>query len=202
MRLFILARHGQSALNVRGIMNGDPRRPVELTDRGEDEARRLGDQIGHIPIAIAFCTRFLRTRQTAEIALEGRGVPLVVEPALDDLNVGALDGHGADEVYVWKQRHRWSDPFPSGESLCAAARRYAGAFRTLIGGSEPVTLVVCHAAPIRYLLDAADGATPFADSARVVENAVPYLLDEFGLARACDRLDRVSRSATPFGEAA
>jgi ribonuclease H / adenosylcobalamin/alpha-ribazole phosphatase len=191
MRLFILARHGESVLNVRRMVNGDPHRPVELTPRGEEEARRLGDQIRHIPVGVAICTSFRRTRRTAELALHGRSVPIEVEPALDDIDVGALDGHSVSEFRFWKRRHRWSDPFPDGESLCAAGRRYAEAFRWLLSRSEPATLVVCHAAPIRYLLDAADGFRPLAESPRVVDNAVPYLFDDERLASAADRLEEL-----------
>ncbi len=203
MRLFVLARHGQSVLNVRRMVNGDPHRPVDLTARGEEEARRLSEQIRHIPIALAVCTRFLRTRRTAEIALEGRAVPLVVERALDDIDVGALDGHSVSEFRIWKRGHRWGDPFPDGESLCAAARRYTGAFRSLLRRPEPAILVVCHAAPIRFLLDAADALAPLADSPRVVGNAVPYFFDEEGLASAADRLEElISRPRALGGRAA
>ena len=33
MRLFVIARHGQSVLNVEKRVNGDPRRVVPLTPR-------------------------------------------------------------------------------------------------------------------------------------------------------------------------
>jgi broad specificity phosphatase PhoE len=195
MRLLVLARHGQSVLNVRRIVNGDPHRPAELTSRGEKEAQLLGDQLRHLPITLAVCTRFGRTRRTAEIALEGRDIPIIIEPALDDIDVGALDGRSVKEFRFWKRRHRWSDPFPDGESLCQAARRYAEGFCSLLRRSEPTTLVVCHAAPIRYLLDSAIGRSPLEDSRRVVANAVPYLFDEQTLAFAADRLHELV--ATP-----
>jgi broad specificity phosphatase PhoE len=155
-------------------------------------------------------TRFVPTRRTAEIALDGRDIPIVVEPGLDDIDVGALDGHSVKEFRFWKRGHRWSEPFPDGESLCHAARRYAEAFRSLLRRSEVTTLVVCHAAPIRYLLDSAIGVTRLEDSRRVVANAVPYFFDEQTLAFAADRLhelvatpDATLLGATsPIGEAA
>jgi 2,3-bisphosphoglycerate-dependent phosphoglycerate mutase len=201
MRLFVLARHGQSVLNARRIVNGNPHRPVGLTARGEDEAKQLGDQIRHLPIALAVCTRFLRTRRTAEIALTGRAVPLVVERSLDDIDVGALDGQSVSEFRSWKLGHRWSDSFPAGESLCEAVRRYVGAFRILLRRPEPAILIVCHAAPIRYLLDAAHGFPPLAESSRVVGNAVPYLFDDETLKFAADRLEELI-SPRALGEGA
>jgi hypothetical protein len=62
-------------------------------------------------------------------------------------------------------------------------------------------MVVCHAAPIRYLLDSAIERTPLEDSRTVVANAVPYLFDEQTLAFAVDRLHELVTppEATAFG---
>ena len=40
----ILARHAESEYSVRGAINGDVAVPVALTERGREQARRLGDQ--------------------------------------------------------------------------------------------------------------------------------------------------------------
>ena len=45
MRLFVLARHGESTLNLERRVNGDPTRQVDLTDRGRFEATQLGQQL-------------------------------------------------------------------------------------------------------------------------------------------------------------
>jgi Histidine phosphatase superfamily (branch 1) len=44
-RLFVLARHGESTLNVERVVSGGPGRDVPLTDKGRDEARLLGRQL-------------------------------------------------------------------------------------------------------------------------------------------------------------
>ena len=49
-------------------------------------------------------------------------------------------------------------PFPGGESLDDAARRYARADRGLLERPEQAVLVVCHEIPIRYALNAAAGS--------------------------------------------
>ena len=43
MRLFVLARHAHSTLNLEQRVNGDPSVEVGLTKLGEDEARELYD---------------------------------------------------------------------------------------------------------------------------------------------------------------
>ena len=52
MRLFVLARHGESTLNYEQRINGDPSVHVPLTEKGRDEARLLGQQIAHIPLDV------------------------------------------------------------------------------------------------------------------------------------------------------
>ena len=69
MSLVILARHAQSALNLEGRVNGDPKVDVKLTARGVEQARELGLQLSQLPIDLCVHTRFARTRRTAEIAL-------------------------------------------------------------------------------------------------------------------------------------
>ena len=52
MRTFLLARHGQSQLNVAGIVNADPGRDPGLSPAGEEEARQLGRQIAALDQAL------------------------------------------------------------------------------------------------------------------------------------------------------
>src|SRR5687767_8634226 len=97
MRLFVLTRHGQSELNVLHLVNGDPSVPVGITAQGETEAAGLAVQLAGIELDLCVHTRFGRTRTTAEIALAGRAVPLEVEPLLDDIDVGELEGVTIDD---------------------------------------------------------------------------------------------------------
>ena len=189
MQLFVFSRHGESTLNVARCVNGDPAVPAPLTEAGREAATRLGAQIAGVPVGLCVHTRFGRTRETAELALTGRGVPFTVEPLLDDIDVGDLDGVSIDEYRAWKREHTRHDAFPGGESLDVAARRYARAFRRLLERPEQVVLVVVHEIPLRYALNAAGGADDLDGPAHLIPNAVPYLFDEAALARAAARID-------------
>jgi broad specificity phosphatase PhoE len=192
VQLYILARHGESTLNLEQRINGDPSVPVALTDKGRDEARLLGQQIKHVPVELCIHTRFARTRDTAEVALEGRGVPFEVEPLLDDIDVGELEGLPLDEYRAWKHQHVRSDDFPGGESLDDAARRYAKAFGKLLERPEQSILVVMHEIPLRYAINAADGSDDLDGPAHQLANATPYLFDEAALERAVAGIERVA----------
>jgi broad specificity phosphatase PhoE len=188
VQLYVLARHGESTLNFEHRINGDPAVPVALTDKGRGEAALLGQQIRHVPIELCLHTRFSRTRETAEIALEGRDVPFEVEPLLDDIDVGELEGVTLEDYRAWKREHKRSDDFPGGESLDDAARRYADAYGKLLDRPEQSILVVMHEIPLRYAINAADGSDDLDGPTRQLANATPYLFDEQALGRAVERI--------------
>ena len=192
MQLYNLTRHGESTLNLEQRINGDPSVPVALTEKGREEARLLGQQIKHIPVELCVHTRFSRTRDTAEIALEGREVPFEVEPLLDDIDVGKLEGVPLEEYRAWKREHMRSDDFPGGESLDDAARRYAEAFRKLLQRPERSILVVMHEIPLRYAINAADGSDDLDGPAHQLANATPFLFDENSLGRAVEGILRLA----------
>jgi probable phosphoglycerate mutase len=192
VRLFILARHGESTLNFENRINGDPAVPVALTERGRDEAKLLGQQLRHIPIDVCIHTRFSRTLETARIALEGRDVPVEVEPLLDDIDVGNLEGVTLEKYRAWKREHTRRDAFPGGESLDGAARRYADAYEKLLARAEQNVVVVSHEIPLRYAINAADGSDDLDAPAHQLANATPYLFDENALERAVQKIRQLA----------
>jgi 2,3-bisphosphoglycerate-dependent phosphoglycerate mutase len=193
MRLFVLTRHGESELNVTRRVNGDPAVSVRLTERGRSQSIALGQQTANIDLDACVVTRFGRTHETAALALDGRDVPMLEEPLLDDIYIGELEGRTLDDYRAWKQEHTRADAFPGGESLDAAALRYAAGFRRLLELPHARVLVVSHEIPVRYALNAADGSSDLDGPAHDIVNAVPYLFDEQGLTRAADGIERLAR---------
>jgi broad specificity phosphatase PhoE len=188
VRLLLLARHGQSLRNVEGVVNGDPTLDHGLSPEGILEAAALGRQLAGLELDAAVASRFPRARTTIELALQGRAVELEVDSDLDDIRVGELEGRTLEEYRSWKRAHRRDEPFPAGESLDDAARRYADAFERLAGRPEEVILAVCHEIPIRYAVNAAAGSDGLDGPLHDVANATPYLFDEAGLQRALERI--------------
>jgi broad specificity phosphatase PhoE len=191
VRLFVFARHGESLLNLERRINGDPSVDVPLTPEGESQAHALGLEIANIGFDLCLHTRFDRTKQTAEIALADRNVPLDVEPLFDDIDVGDLEGETLDAYRAWKHSHAREVPFPGGESLDDAALRYARGFRRLLVLPHDTVLVVTHEIPIRYALNGAAGSDSLDGPAHEVENAVPYLFDDEALERAADGVEAI-----------
>jgi len=192
VHLYVIARHGESTLNFENRVNGDPKVPVQLTEKGRDESRLLGQQVAHVPFELCVHTPFPRTRETAEIALAGRGVPFEERAELGDIEIGELEGKTLDEYRAWKRSHTRRDPFPGGESLDQAARRYAEAFEHLLDRPETSILVVTHEIPLRYAINAADGSNNLDGPAHQLANATPYLFDERSLNHAIEQIQALT----------
>jgi broad specificity phosphatase PhoE len=194
MQLYVIARHGESTLNYENRVNGDPNVPVHLTEKGRDEAKLLGQQVAYLPFDLCVCTPFLRTRETAEIALAGRDVDLEVVPGLGDVDIGELEGKTLDDYRAWKRAHSRADAFPGGESLDNAARRYARAYEQLLQRPESTILVVTHEIPLRYAINGADGSGDLDGPTHQLANATPYLFDADALTRAVGQIRSLAKA--------
>jgi broad specificity phosphatase PhoE len=188
MRLFLLVRHGQSLFNVDDVVNGDPALDRGLSKQGIEEAERLAGELAALPLDLVVVSPFPRAVQTANIALDARDVPHLVDEELGDVRIGELEGASLDAYRDAPAHSNRKERFPGGESLDEAALRYAGACERLLARDEPVTLVVCHEIPVRYVVNAAAGSDELNGPLRYVANATPYLFDEVSLRRAVDRI--------------
>jgi probable phosphoglycerate mutase len=191
VRLFVLARHAQSTLNLEQRVTGDPALDVPLTEQGRDEARLLGAQLANLPLDVCIHTRFPRTRLTAEIVVAGRDVRMETELLFDDVAIGELEGSAVADYRAWKARHARHEAFPGGESLDAAADRYALAYRRLLETKHSSVLVICHEIPIRYALNGAAGSDSLDGPVHEIPNAVPFCFDEDALGRAAAGIQRL-----------
>ena len=188
-----LARHGESERSVAGLVNGDPSVPVPLTEIGREEALQLGVQLADEPIDLCVTSEFLRARQTADLALEGRNVPHLVLRELNDIRFGEYEGKSLVEYRRWAHAHGPTERVPGGDSRAETVTRYVRAYRTILARPEPAILVVAHGLPVRYVLDAVETRDPAAAVAQV-PYAVAFRLSAAELAQAVDRLDAWARS--------
>ena len=192
MRLFLVARHGQSLFNVDKVVNGDPALDRGLSEQGIEEAERLAGELAAIPLDLVAVSPFPRALQTANIALAGRDVPHLVDEELGDVRIGELEGKSLDDYRATPAHSNRKERFPGGESLDEAALRYAGVCERLLVRDEAVTLVVCHEIPVRYLANAAAESAELNGPLSFIANATPYLFDETSLGRAVGRIRQLA----------
>jgi len=167
MERLVLARHALAASNedetVSGVAPG-----LGLTAAGIEQARALGRALSDVPLDLAVVTEFRRTQETADLALEGRDVPRLVVPELNEVDFGRFEGGLLSAYREWAWAAPADELCPGGrESRGHAAERYGRGFEVVLDRPEAAILAVTHAVPIRYVLDAAEGRPPTARIAPV-----------------------------------
>jgi probable phosphoglycerate mutase len=118
--LLYLARHGETAWSLSGQHTGLT--DIPLTERGEENARRLGARLKDITFAKVLTSPLQRAKNTC--ALAGFGIVATVEPDLVEWNYGDYEGKTSAEIH--KNRPDWElfrDGCPGGETLAAIGAR-------------------------------------------------------------------------------
>jgi broad specificity phosphatase PhoE len=183
-RRYTFVRHASTVYNDLHLLNGDPRVPVLLDGEGQVAAAALGRRLEHCPFDLALHTRFARTRETLMLMLGGRrDVPVALEAAFDDIDVGIFEGQDVQVYRDWRARHSHAEAVPGGESRLGALGRYAdGCARLLARHDARCVLAVVHDIPIRFLHNAVLAADPIDGPVRTVANLERLSVGESQLA--------------------
>ncbi|MBL8796736.1 MAG: histidine phosphatase family protein [Planctomycetia bacterium] len=115
-----LARHGETAWSLSGQHTG--RTDIPLTERGERNARQLGDRLRGLTFSQVLSSPLQRAKRTCELA--GFGSVLRDEPDLLEWHYGDYEGLKTAEIR--QQRPGWDlfrDGCPNGETLEQVATR-------------------------------------------------------------------------------
>ena len=166
-----LLRHGESQWNLENRFTGWV--DVDLSPKGENEARRAGALLREVPIDVLFTSVLTRAMRTADIALTeaGRtGLPTHRNQALNERHYGDLQGlnkaetaekYGTEQVHIW--RRSYDVPPPGGESLKDTRERVAPYFDEHIAPllrAGTNVLVVAHGNSLRSLIMLIEQLTP------------------------------------------
>jgi broad specificity phosphatase PhoE len=111
--IIYLARHGETAWSLSGQHTGTT--DITLSERGERNARRLGERLRDLAIAKVVTSPLIRAARTCELA--GFGALAEVDPDLREWNYGAYEGRRT--VDIQKEKPDWQlfrDGCPGGES--------------------------------------------------------------------------------------
>jgi probable phosphomutase (TIGR03848 family) len=160
----LLLRHGRTTANATGELAG--RRPVELDDTGRDQAARVAERLGGLPLAAVVCSPLIRCRQTVELALPG--VTASLDEGLTECGYGDWEGRPLKELAkepLWPvvQQHPSAVTFPGGESMAGMSARAVAAVRawdaevTAEHGPEAIWLACSHGDVIKAIVADAMG---------------------------------------------
>jgi alpha-ribazole phosphatase len=198
-RRFTFVRHASTVYNGLRRLNGDPRVPVPVDAAGRVAAAALGASLAAWPFDLAVHTRFARTRETLRILLAHRpGIPVAMEPFLDDIAVGEFEGRDIETYRAWRRVHGPAEAVPGGESRLAALARYAaGCEHVLARHDARDVLLVVHDVPIRFLRNALLRADPLDGPVRTVANLERLTVTESELGAALAVMHRRGRDLPP-----
>jgi len=115
-----LARHGETAWTISHQHTG--RSDIPLTERGERNARSLGERLRGMTFTKVLVSPLARARRTALLA--GFGDRGEMEPDLMEWDYGRYDGLTTVEIH--KEQPDWSlfrDGCPGGESVATVGAR-------------------------------------------------------------------------------
>ena len=142
-----LCRHGDTAWSPVRRLAG--RTDIDLTEVGEDTARKVGRRLAELPVDRVWVSPLLRARRTAELAgFSGRAV---VDDRIAEMAFGEYEGKMVAEIRV--DRPGWAylkDGCPGGESPDDVGRR-ADAILADLRALTGTTLIFAHSIILRVL---------------------------------------------------
>jgi broad specificity phosphatase PhoE len=193
MNTLIVVRHALAGSNRGGLASCAV--PGEgLTPEGIEQAAELRRAVQTTDISLGVSSELARTRETLALALEGRNIPTVALPELNEIDFGSFAEGPLDRYRAWAASHPPDVHAPGGgDSRASAAARFARGLRLVLARSEECVLLVWHALALRYVLDGAQGLVP-APLITPVQHAVPQPLDRSAVERAAVLLEEWSRS--------
>ncbi|HEY0160024.1 MAG TPA: histidine phosphatase family protein [Thermoanaerobaculia bacterium] len=155
----ILVRHGETLHNVAGIAQGWA--DSELSDRGKEQVRRLGERLRRHKCDALFASPLGRALTTATAIRDVLGLEITVLEDLREMSYGDWESRSfldvrRDDAATYE---RWiadpEAPSPNGESHADVRRRMERAFAAVSEAKRP--LLVTHGTAIRI------GATALLD---------------------------------------
>ncbi len=132
-----LARHGETAWTLSHQHTG--RTDIPLTERGERNARSLGQRLRGMTFGKVLTSSLVRATRTAELA--GFGSVALSDPDLMEWDYGRYDGKTTAEIR--EESPNWSlfrDGCPGGESVAAVGARADRVIARLRGSGGRILL--------------------------------------------------------------
>lgn len=179
MRRILLARHGQTAWNALGKLQGHT--DIALDDTGRDQARALAAAILSSGVRTVWTSDLGRARETGEIVAAVLGLPAPrTEPELRERRFGVFEGLTRDECAAqhpeaWQAWLARTTAPPGGEPREEAVARMARALERIAAREEGPALVVSHGGVMRlWMMDVLGESVP------LIPNGATYLVDHDG----------------------
>lgn len=176
-----MTRHGQTAWNALGRLQGHT--DIPLDDTGRAQARALAAALASSELAAVWTSDLGRARETGAIiaAALGLGEPQV-DPELRERQFGVFEGLTREQCEAqhpdaWRAWVAQTGSPPGGEAREAAAARLGRALARIAGADGGPALVISHGGVMRLWLIELHGP-----SVPLIKNGATYVVDHDGAA--------------------
>jgi broad specificity phosphatase PhoE len=183
MRRIFLTRHGETAWNALGKLQGHT--DIALNEAGRAQARALAERVRGHEIGAVVTSDLCRARETGEIVATTLGLAApVIEPALRERQFGVFEGLTRDECEsqhpeAWRAWLAQTGSPPGGEDRELAVERMRTVLARLADGDGPPVLAVSHGGVMRLWLMKLLGS-----SVPLIGNGTTYLIEHAATIRA------------------
>ena len=88
--MLYIMRHGKTDWNEKHKLQG--RVDIPLNEEGRIMAENAGKMYGDINFDVCYCSPLIRAKETAEILLKGRNIPIITDDRLKEMSFGIFEG--------------------------------------------------------------------------------------------------------------
>ena len=88
--MLYIMRHGRTDWNERNKLQG--RTDIPLNAAGRKMAEEAAAVYKNVPLDVCYCSPLARARQTAEIFLKNRNIPIITDDRLVEMSFGIYEG--------------------------------------------------------------------------------------------------------------
>jgi broad specificity phosphatase PhoE len=157
MKIYFV-RHGESEANLlREFSNHGDKHP--LTDRGRQQSEDLARDLVGVPFQHIYSSPLLRARETSQTLSDALNVPIEINDALQEADVGILEGRADLTAWaIFEQVHKaWRAGdldvrVKGGESFNDIEARFVPFIEKLTTEIEGNVLLVGHGSLYRFML--------------------------------------------------
>ena len=120
--MLYIMRHGRTDWNDLHKMQG--RTDIPLNDCGREMAEKAREEYKDVNFDICYCSPLSRARETAEILLKGRDIPIIYDDRLLEMSFGIYEGTpnsyklpGCPINVLFQTPEKYTVPVEGGESF-------------------------------------------------------------------------------------
>ncbi len=126
--MLYIIRHGITDWNIRKKLQGQT--DIPLNDEGRHMAEEASEECRNVHFDLCYCSPLIRARETAEIILRERSIPIITDERLKEMAFGICEGAenyrempDTEIPVLFRSPEKYTDPPEGAESLDDLIRR-------------------------------------------------------------------------------